>query len=218
MRESDSSRSSHARGGCVALGLVDVCLGNLDVGEIRRSRMFSGIPAPGRVGESLGGVGDRLCRPAASPRRRVRQSGSTLTKSVLGGAHVALRFVEWLKEWIGAALDVIERPASGGELLLRRPSVAANPARAGELGGQMPALGDGRCVGSIVGEDLFEDVAGLLGFVGHDEQAVLLPSAGGADVEASVAGRGGDDGDPDVDGVALVAVGGGGVAEPDVSP
>ena len=124
--------------------------------------------------------------------------------------------MEWLKEWIGAALDVVERPASGGELLFRRPSVTANPARAGELGGQMPALGDGRGVGAVVGEDLFEDVAGLAGFVGDDEQVVLLPSAGGADVEASVAGRGGDDGDADVDGVALVAVGGGGVAEPDV--
>ena len=39
---------------------------------------------------------------------------------------------------------------------------------------------------------------------------------GGGDVQAAVGGGGGDEGDADVDGVALVAVLGGGVAEPDM--
>jgi hypothetical protein len=43
-----------------------------------------------------------------------------------------------------------------------------------------------------------------------------LPAARGDDGEGAVAGGLGDDGDPDLDGVGLVAVGRGGVAEPDV--
>ena len=86
----------------------------------------------------------------------------------------------------------------------------------GKLGGEFPALGDGGGIGAVVGEDPFEDVTGLSGLVGDDEESVVVPAAGGADVQAAVAGCGGDDGDADVDCVALVAVGGGGVPEADV--
>ena len=84
--------------------------------------------------------------------------------------------------------------------------------------GEVAALGDGGDVGAVVGEDAVEDVAGfgeVVG-VGDDVDAVLVAAAGGADVEAAVGGGGGGEGDADVDGVALVAVFGGGVAEPDV--
>ena len=63
-----------------------------------------------------------------------------------------------------------------------------------------------------------EEVAGGVGVVvvGDDEELVGVASAGGADVQAAAAGGGGDEFDADVDGVGLVAVFGGGVAELDV--
>ena len=60
-------------------------------------------------------------------------------------------------------------------------------------------------------EDAFEDVACQFRLLGDDEDPVLVAAPGGADVEAAVAGRLRDHGEADVDGVALVAVGGGGV-------
>ncbi len=44
--------------------------------------------------------------------------------------------------------------------------------RGGDLAGEVAALGDGRDVGAVVGEDVFEDVAGVVevGFVGDDER------------------------------------------------
>ena len=54
--------------------------------------------------------------------------------------------------------------------------------------------------------------------LGDDVDAVLVAAAGGADVQAAVGGGGGDEVDADVDGVGLVAVLGGGVAEPDMLP
>ena len=56
-----------------------------------------------------------------------------------------------------------------------------------------------------------------VGFVGDDEEVVVGAAAGGADIEPSVGGGEVENrGLADVDGVALVAVGGGGVAEPDM--
>jgi hypothetical protein len=80
---------------------------------------------------------------------------------------------------------------------------------------QFSADGDGRDVGGVVGEDVLEDVAGGadVGFVGDDGEVVGGSAAGGADVEGAVAGRQGDQRVADIDGVALVGVGGGGVAE-----
>ena len=86
------------------------------------------------------------------------------------------------------------------------------------LAGEVASLGDGGDVGPVVGEDGLEDVAGfgeIVG-VGDDVDAVLVAAAGGADVEAAVGGGGRDELDGDVDGVGLVAVLGGGVAETDV--
>ena len=73
-------------------------------------------------------------------------------------------------------------------------------------------------VGAVVGEDGVEEVAGGVGVVvvGDDEELVGVASAGGADVQAASARGGGDEFDADVDGVGLVAVFGGGVAELDV--
>ena len=85
---------------------------------------------------------------------------------------------------------------------------------------EVAALGDGGDVGSVVGEHGFEDVAGLggIGPLGHDVDPVLLAASCRADVQASAGGRRADELDPDVDGVGLVAVLGGGVAEPNVVP
>ena len=81
--------------------------------------------------------------------------------------------------------------------------------------GEVAALGDGGDVGPVVGEDALEDVAGLggIGGLGDDVDAVLVAAAGGPDVQPAVGGGGRDELDGDVDGVALVAVFGGGVAE-----
>ena len=86
------------------------------------------------------------------------------------------------------------------------------------LAGEVAALGDGGDVGAVVGEDGVEDVAGFaeVGGVGDDVDAVVVAAAGRADVQAAVGGGAGDEGEGDVDGVALVAVLGGRVAEPDV--
>ena len=83
------------------------------------------------------------------------------------------------------------------------------------LAGEVASLGDGRDVSPIVGEDGLENVAGLgeIVGVGDDVDAVLVAAAGGADVQAAVGGGGRDELDGDVDGVGLVAVLGGGVAE-----
>ena len=88
------------------------------------------------------------------------------------------------------------------------------------LVGEVAALGDGGDVGSVVGEHGFEDVAGLggVGALGYNVDPVLLAAACRADVQASAGGRRGDELDADVDGVGLVAVLGGGVAEPNVVP
>lgn len=86
------------------------------------------------------------------------------------------------------------------------------------LGSELAALDDGRDIGAVVGEHVLEHVSGFVeaGFLGDDAQMVLVAPAGGADLEASMGGRRRDERVADVDGVALVPVGGGGVAEPDV--
>lgn len=84
------------------------------------------------------------------------------------------------------------------------------------LRGKLPALRDGREVSAIVGEDFLEYLACQVAVLGHDQEAVEVTTSGGADVEAPVGRGGGDDGQAHVDRVALMAVGGCGVAEPDV--
>jgi hypothetical protein len=73
-------------------------------------------------------------------------------------------------------------------------------------------------VGPVVSEHGFEDVAsvGQVRALGDDVDAVVVTAAGGADVETPMGGGGGDELDGDVDGVGLVAVFGGGVAQADV--
>jgi hypothetical protein len=84
--------------------------------------------------------------------------------------------------------------------------------------GEVAALGDGGKVGSVVSQDAVEDVPsfGRVVGVGDDVDAVVVASAGGGDVQPTVGGGRRGEGDTDVDGVALVAVLGGGVAEPDM--
>jgi hypothetical protein len=99
-----------------------------------------------------------------------------------------------------------------------RRAAGRRRARAGDLGGEVAALDDGWGVGAVVGEDLFEDVSGLFGCIGDDEELVVLAAAGDGDVEPAVTGGWGDHAEADIDGVAFVAVAGGGVAEPHVRP
>lgn len=129
---------------------------------------------------------------------------------------VCLGLPDGVKERLRPSGRLIEHSPGGGEGVLSHPGVSAGIARVTKLGCEVAPLGDCRRVGSVVGEDLLENVAGLVGFVGDDEQAVLLSSPSRAHVEASVAGGGSDDGEADVHRVALVAVGGGCVAEPQV--
>ena len=84
--------------------------------------------------------------------------------------------------------------------------------------GEGAALGDGGDVGAVGGEDGFEDVAGFgeVVAVGDDADHVVVAAAGGGDVQAAAGGGRRGEGDGGVDGVGLVAVLGGGVAEPDV--
>ena len=79
-------------------------------------------------------------------------------------------------------------------------------------------MGDGGDVGPVEGEDRLEDVAGLgdVVAVGDDTEHVLVAAAGGGDVQAAASRRRRGQGDAVVDGVGLVAVFGGGVAQADV--
>ena len=58
----------------------------------------------------------------------------------------------------------------------------------------MPALGDGEKIGAVVGQDFLENVAGEVGLIGHDEEAVEVTASSGTDVQAPVGRGGGDDG------------------------
>ena len=85
-------------------------------------------------------------------------------------------------------------------------------------GGELTALCGGGEVDAVVGEDAFEDVAcfGDVVGVGDDEDGVVALAACERDVEAAAGGGFGGEFDAGGDGVALDAVFGGGVAEPDV--
>jgi hypothetical protein len=89
--------------------------------------------------------------------------------------------------------------------------------RSGFLG-KLAALGDGRQIGALVGEDSLEDVPGFfeVARLGDDGDDVPFVAAAGADVQASPRRSFGDELDADGRRVALDAVLGGGVAEPDV--
>ncbi len=80
--------------------------------------------------------------------------------------------------------------------------------RMADLAGEVAAWRDGGDVGSVVDEDGVEDVPGFadVGGVGDDVDPVLVAPAGHRDVQAAVRGRRRDEGEGDVDGVALVAV------------
>ena len=164
----------------------------------------------------LGRVLDALSQPSSAPERRFGEGGVAGSQFGLGGPEVGLGGGEGPEEGLGALSCIVECSPSDRDSLLGRLQVVRRAANSGDLGGQVPSLRDGGGVGAVVGEDLFEDVARLAGFVGDDEDPVLGAASGGGDVEAAVGGGGRDDADADVDGVALVAVGGGGVAEPDV--
>lgn len=83
---------------------------------------------------------------------------------------------------------------------------------------KMAALGRGGDVSSVDSEDRLEHVAGGVGVggVGDDVNLVAGAAAGGTDVEAASGGGSGRQLDADGDGVALVAVFGGGITEPDM--
>ena len=68
--------------------------------------------------------------------------------------------------------------------------IGLGPGRRAVTVGEVAALGDGGDVGPVVGQDALEDVTGLaqVGGLGDDVDPVLVPSAGGGDVEAAVGG------------------------------
>ena len=85
--------------------------------------------------------------------------------------------------------------------------------------GELPALSHGRNVGTIIGDDRFEDVecfCDVVGF-GDGQDEVLLFSAGHRHVQAAAGGGRCGQGDADGLGVGLVAGLGRGVAEADVT-
>ena len=84
-----------------------------------------------------------------------------------------------------------------------------------DLVGEGASLGNSGDVRPVMGQHGLQHVAGLgkIGGLGDDVDLVSLPSPGGPDVQPAVVGRGRDEGEGDVDGVALVAVLGGGIPE-----
>jgi hypothetical protein len=80
----------------------------------------------------------------------------------------------------------------------------------------MAALGGGGEVGAVVGDDAGESLECVVAVVGDGEDEVGVAASCCSDVEASVGGGVGDDGEAGVGGFALGSVFGGGVAEVDV--
>lgn len=82
-------------------------------------------------------------------------------------------------------------------------------------GVECPLLADCRYVSAVDGDNSFEDVSGGLVAisVGDDVHGVFGSSPCCADVEAASRGGAADELEADGDGVALVAVFGGGIAE-----
>ena len=87
-----------------------------------------------------------------------------------------------------------------------------------QLLGEAAALGDGGDVGTVDGDDAFEDVAGFgdVVAVGDHADHVLLAAAGDGDVEAATSRRRRHQRDAGGDVVGLPAVFGRHVAEPDM--
>jgi len=125
----------------------------------------------------------------------------------------AIRSAECGHELVAAILE----PCAVKRQPLGNPMVGLwdGLARAWLRGGQRPPLGDSGNVGPIESQCRVEHVSGChrIGGGGHDVELVVLATAGGAHVQTSV-GRGcRHELDAHVDGVTLVAVFGGGVAE-----
>lgn len=163
----------------------------------------------GRV-RGFGGL-DALCWSA--PAEEWRGAERVLRRSQL-----CLRGVESVRGGVeppqlGRALGLGQHVTGAGECPFQPGGrVIVGSLAAGLLGERAP-LGDGGDVDPVVAEHLFEDLACVLLVGGEDAEPVLVAPACGADVEAAVDRRCGDEDEADVDGVALVAAGRGGVAE-----
>src|SRR5581483_854787 len=156
----------------------------------------------------LVGVGECSGERAASPSWSGGQLGMPGSQRARCSLEVLFGLADGCEERLGLSTGF----GKGGARV--RDGISTRGGR--YCGGEEASLGDGGDVGALVGERLFKHIPRVLGTVGDDEEPVLVATSGGGDVEAAVCGRGGDDGKADVDGVGLVAVGGGGVAEPDM--
>jgi hypothetical protein len=200
----------------LVLGLPEVHGSRLDLGD--EGGRFPGgevSPASGCV-HHLGRVLDALSERSSAPERCLGESGAAGPQLGLGGAEVGLGAGKGPEERLDALSCRVECPPGDRDSFLGRWQVVRAAAGPGGLSREVPSLRNGGRVGAVVGEDLFEDVTGLAGFVGDDEDPVVIAAPAGGDVEAAVGGGSGDDADADVDGVALVALAGGGVAEPEM--
>ena len=146
---------------------------------------------------------------APSPARRCLQLGLAPSQNLLSSRNFGFCIAHRPQVWLTVTSSLLEGPASSSDRIF-------GDTKPGSLASQVPALHDRRHVGTVIGEDAFEHVPRLIWFLGYDEEPVLVAAAGRADVEAPVAGGFRDDGEADVDGVGLVAVGSSRVAQPDV--
>jgi hypothetical protein len=192
------------------LGLAEGLLGRVNADGVRRSVALEDLDLRPRCVERVGSVSEKRCRASSPPQRRIADGTPALADRPLGRADLCLGDAQWFEEGLGMSPGLVQRAARGSDRVVG--------ADTRHLAGGVAALDDGGNVGAVVCEYAFEHVTrgSVVGVVGDDEEPVHLPAAGSADVEAAVAGGLGDDGDADVDGIGLVAVGGGGVAEPDV--
>jgi hypothetical protein len=111
---------------------------------------------------AAGCLSHQISRASASPARDTVKLATPQPQVGLGSAHVSLGLVERSNVWLGAVLGVIECAAGCGDRVVGGP-------RARNLAGQVAALGHGRDVGAVVGEDLFEDVTSLRRVIGNDQ-------------------------------------------------
>lgn len=164
----------------------------------------------------LGRVLDALSQPSPTPKLGLGKGGAGGPQIGLAGAEVGLAAPRGRRN--GSARCLTSSSA-------RRSTATASSADCRLFGlwrvpaiwaARWPSLRDGGRVGAVVDEDLFEHVARLPTLVGDNEDPVLGAASGGGDVEAAMGGGGRGNADADVHGVALVALGGGGVAEPDM--
>ncbi|MGH9026816.1 MAG: hypothetical protein ACRDWD_11990, partial [Acidimicrobiia bacterium] len=204
--------TSACRGG-VALCDAESCFGGMNVRDVGGRSVLGFAQRRFDGDEALLSLRDRPLKRWPAPDRRSIPGATAALNLALDLPGRVLGVAHRPEVWRGALSGLDSGAARGSERVL-----SGTPVECWRLANEVATLDDCWCIGTVVREHSFKRVARAPVVIGYDEQVVLVPTAGRAYVEAAVGGGLCDDGEADVDGVALVSMGGGGVAEAYVAP